>query len=95
MGKKLGYMRLNNIISKRSKICRGEIRKGYVPILVGREDDVVEKMWLPTNLISHPSIVALLDNSAHEFGYTHHQGLLKITHHPHPFKTILNTISPQ
>ncbi|KAF4373246.1 hypothetical protein G4B88_007259 [Cannabis sativa] len=82
MGKKLGYM-------------RGEIRKGYVPILVGREDDVVEKMWLPTNLISHPSIVALLDSSAHEFGYTHHQGLLKITHHPHPFKTILNTISPQ
>ncbi|KAL6140418.1 hypothetical protein ACLB2K_058717 [Fragaria x ananassa] len=66
-------------------------RKGYVPVLVGKqgdEDDLMEKLWLPIKLLNHPRIVALLKNSADEFGFRQ-QGLLKIvTQDVHLFKVV-------
>ncbi|KAL6144200.1 hypothetical protein ACLB2K_054895 [Fragaria x ananassa] len=64
-------------------------RKGYVPVLVGKqgdEDDLMEKLWMPIKLLDHPRIVVLLKNSADEFGFRQ-QGLLKIvTQDVHLFK---------
>lgn len=58
------------------KQWRGErVRKGYVPMFVGKEGDM-EKLWIPIKLISHPSIVSLLRSSTHEFGFQQ-RGLLK------------------
>ncbi|PON32551.1 hypothetical protein PanWU01x14_360430 [Parasponia andersonii] len=50
--------------STRESIRRSDrIRKGYVPVLVGKKD-VVEKLWLSVKLIRHPYVVALLNRSA-------------------------------
>ncbi|GMN54983.1 hypothetical protein TIFTF001_024112 [Ficus carica] len=93
MGKKLiPYVRLSNAETTGRSSRSEKIRKGYVPVLVGREDHDVEKLWLPTKLIGHPSIVALLDSSADEFGYTQ-QGLLKISHDIDLFKRMVKIIS--
>ena len=91
MGKNFStYMRLSSGETMRRDNYKA--RKGYVPVLVGREDDVVEKLWLPTKMICHPSVVALLNSSADEFGYAG-QGLLKISHDVDPFKRLIKTIS--
>lgn len=70
---------------------RESVRKGYVPVLVGKEGDM-EKLWIPIKLISHPSIVSLLSRSAHEFGFQQ-QGLLKIKHDVHVFKVMIKSLS--
>ncbi len=71
-------------------------RKGYVPVLVGKqgdEDDLMEKLWMPIKLLNHPRIVALLNNSADEFGFRQ-QGLLKIvTQDVHLFKGMIGSLS--
>ena len=51
-------------------------RKGKVPVLVG-EGEEMERLLIPTTLIKHPYIAALLEMSANEFGYQQ-QGALKI-----------------
>ncbi|KAI4308121.1 hypothetical protein L6164_031227 [Bauhinia variegata] len=68
------------------------IRKGYIPVLVGRGDGNMEKNWLPIKLIQHPTIVELLEKSADEFGY-HQQGLLRISSDADTFKGILRQVS--
>lgn len=70
---------------------RDRFRKGYVPILVGKEMGDMEKLWIPIKLLSHPRIVALLRRSAHEFGFQQ-QGLLKIKHDVHLFKGMIKSI---
>ncbi|PQQ10275.1 hypothetical protein Pyn_05168 [Prunus yedoensis var. nudiflora] len=66
-------------LSSSERVERERVRKGYVPILVGKEMGDMEKVWIPIKLLSHPRIVALLRRSAHEFGFQQ-QGLLKIKH---------------
>lgn len=72
------------------------IRKGHVPVLVGKqgdEDDLMEKLWMPIKLINHPRIIALLNNSADEFGFRQ-QGLLKIiTQDVHLVKGMIESLS--
>ena len=51
-------------------------QKGKVPVLVG-EGEEMERLLIPTKLIKHPYIAALLEMSANEFGYQQ-QGALKI-----------------
>ncbi|KAL6319120.1 hypothetical protein AAG906_011199 [Vitis piasezkii] len=46
------------------------------PCLVG-EGEVMERLMIPTKMIKHPYIVALLEMSANEFGYRQH-GTIKI-----------------
>lgn len=90
-----GYARLNppTAAAAETTTFGGKVRKGYVPVLVGREEEKMEKVWLPTKLIAHPRVVALLNTSADEFGYSHHQGLLRITHDVAPFKSMIQSIS--
>ncbi|KAH7533708.1 hypothetical protein FEM48_Zijuj04G0206200 [Ziziphus jujuba var. spinosa] len=88
------YMRLNHRAETygRSRSSSGKVRKGYVPVLVGRDGAMMEKLWLPTKLIGHPQVVALLNSSADEFGYSQ-QGLLKIDYDIVPFKRMIEIIS--
>ncbi|KAJ1385330.1 Small auxin-up RNA [Sesbania bispinosa] len=64
--------------------------KGYVPVLVGKGEDM-ERIHVSIKAIHHPTIVELLDQSAHEYG--HQQGLLRIKCDTHSFKAIIDRIS--
>ncbi|KAK9749169.1 hypothetical protein RND81_02G106700 [Saponaria officinalis] len=77
-----------------SRHYKQEIRKGYVPIMVGKyeEEELVEKFMVPTKLMKHSSILALLQLSFNEFGYNHH-GVLHIPCDPHYFRETLDQIS--
>ncbi|GMG98419.1 hypothetical protein Nepgr_000259 [Nepenthes gracilis] len=68
-----------------------EIRKGHVPMMVGNEG-AKEKFMVPTRFIHHPSIIALLDLSADEFGYDQ-QGVLQIPCEPEYFREIIGKLS--
>lgn len=65
------------------------IRRGYVPFVVGREE---ERFMVPMGWMKHPSIVALLQLSANEFGY-HQEGVLHIPCEPHVFRDVLCKLS--
>ncbi|ESR50372.1 hypothetical protein CICLE_v10033958mg [Citrus x clementina] len=67
-------------------------RKGYVPVLVGQEEMVMERVLIPTKLIDHPYIVSLLELSAKEFGY-HQQGLLQIPYDANCLKKMVHIIT--
>ncbi|MCD9561067.1 hypothetical protein HAX54_020024 [Datura stramonium] len=63
---------------RRSDDDQVNIRKGYIPVLVGNEDqEILEKVMLPMRLMKDPCIVTLLDMSAHELGYNQ-PGTLRI-----------------
>jgi len=68
---------------------RPEIRRGYVPFVVGREE---ERFMVAVEWMKHPSIVALLQLSANEFGY-HQEGVLHIPCDPHVFRDTLCKLS--
>ncbi|GAB2274563.1 hypothetical protein Dimus_009330 [Dionaea muscipula] len=61
-----------------------EIRKGFVPVMVGSE-----RFMIRTRLMMHPSIVALLELSADEFGYEQ-EGVLQIPCEPEYFRQTIN-----
>lgn len=65
-------------------------RKGYVPVVVGGEG-VRERFLVPTQLLGHPTIVALLEMSANEFGYGQ-EGVLQIPCEPQSFREILKSL---
>lgn len=74
------------------KIDEDRARKGYVPVLVGQEKTMMERILLPTKLIDHPDVVALLELSAKEYGYRQ-QGLLQIPYDADCFKKMIENIS--
>ncbi|KAL5165076.1 Auxin-responsive protein SAUR71 [Glycine soja] len=65
-------------------------RRGYVPVLVGKGKEGMEKIWVTIKAIQHQTIVELLEQSAKEYGYQN--GLLKITCDADKFKAILHNI---
>ncbi|GAB2274564.1 hypothetical protein Dimus_009331 [Dionaea muscipula] len=67
-------------------------RKGYVPVMVGNELGVKEKFMVRTQYMTHPSIMALLQLSADEFGYCQ-QGVLQIPCEPDCFRQIISNLS--
>ncbi|GAB4824634.1 hypothetical protein Ancab_007506 [Ancistrocladus abbreviatus] len=67
-----------------------ETRKGYVPVMVGSEG-VKEKFMVPIEFIKHPSIVAMLELSADEFGYKQ-EGVIQIPCEPECFREIINKL---
>ncbi|KAK7316688.1 hypothetical protein RJT34_00335 [Clitoria ternatea] len=66
-------------------------RRGYVPVLVGKEEEDVEKIWVTIKAIQHLTIVELLEKSVDKYGYQH--GLLRIIHDVDNFKAILHNIT--
>ncbi|ESR50373.1 hypothetical protein CICLE_v10033945mg [Citrus x clementina] len=84
------YVRLRG--HKLNKEDGDRARKGYVPVLVGQEEMVMERVLIPTKLIDHPYIVSLLELSAKEFGY-HQQGLLQVPYDANCLKKMVHIIS--
>lgn len=68
------------------------IRKGYVPIVVGNHEEVMEKILIPMKLIKHPYVITLLDFSANELGYNQ-EGTLRILCQVESFKRMIYIIS--
>ncbi|KAL2322486.1 hypothetical protein Fmac_026865 [Flemingia macrophylla] len=67
-------------------------RKGYVPVLVGKREEDMEKIWVTIiEAIQHLTVVELLEKSTNEYG--HQKGLLKIKHDADKFKAILDSKS--
>nr|XP_027101793.1 auxin-responsive protein SAUR40-like [Coffea arabica] len=67
-------------------------RKGYVPVLVGTDNEDMERLCIPVKLINHPSLASLLDDSVLDLGYTQH-GLLRVSCGAEDFKEIVKNIS--
>ncbi|GAB2214841.1 hypothetical protein Droror1_Dr00019205 [Drosera rotundifolia] len=70
----------------------GGVKKGYVPLMVGNELGAKEKFMVRTCYMTHPSIVALLELSADEFGYGQ-EGVLQIPCDPYRFREIISNLS--
>ncbi|RWR81897.1 auxin-responsive protein SAUR71-like protein [Cinnamomum micranthum f. kanehirae] len=64
--------------------------RGYVPMLVGLEK--MERFEVHTKFLSHPSMVALLEMAALEFGYEQ-QGILRIPCEVEYFSQVVDMIS--
>ncbi|KAL9230731.1 hypothetical protein vseg_006045 [Gypsophila vaccaria] len=67
------------------------IRRGYVPIMVGKYEEEEERFMVPTKLMTHAFIINLLELYANEFGYQH-KGVLYICCEPHFFRENLDQI---
>nr|KYP34548.1 hypothetical protein KK1_044487 [Cajanus cajan] len=67
-----------------------QVRKGYVPVLVGKGKST-EKIWVSIEAIQHPTVVQLLHQSADELGYQ--QGVLRIIYDVNIFKDIIHNAS--
>lgn len=81
------------VLEWKAEITMEEVRKGYVPVLVGKEEKMMEKIWVPIKLIKHPTIVELLNKSADEFGYQHQHGVLRIIYDAASFKAFIQDAS--
>ncbi|KAF7846944.1 hypothetical protein BT93_L3549 [Corymbia citriodora subsp. variegata] len=68
------------------------VRKGYVPVLVGKDAGMMERLHVPTKLMGHPFVAALVELLANEFGYEQ-QGLLRIPYDSDCFKQKIRRIS--
>ncbi|OWM78776.1 hypothetical protein CDL15_Pgr002947 [Punica granatum] len=69
-------------------------RKGYVPVMVGKDQEMMERLDIPTKIVEHPYIVNLLEMSADEFGYGQ-QGLIRIQDDPDSFKQMVKRIAKE
>ncbi|CAN4094252.1 unnamed protein product [Withania somnifera] len=87
----LNYVRLRNDYHEIIQEKDQAIQKGYIPIVVGNHEDVMEKILIPMKLIKHPYVVNLLDFSAHELGYNQ-EGTLRILCHVESFKRMMHII---
>ena len=65
--------------------------KGYVPILVGK-DEMMERFLLHVKLFRDPCILVLLENAADEFGYKQ-EGILRIPCDVDHFRQVVGDIS--
>ncbi|OIT27627.1 hypothetical protein A4A49_54847 [Nicotiana attenuata] len=81
------YVRFNDMQEKDDQA----IRKGYIPVIVGNEEEM-ERVMIPMKLMKHPCIVTLLDISALELGYNQ-PGALRIHCQVEHFKRMLHTMS--
>ena len=68
------------------------VLRGYVPLLVGGDDEDEEKFVVHLTQLKNPNVSCLLDMAAQEFGYGQ-QGVLRIPCDVQQFKLIFNQIS--
>lgn len=69
-------------------------KKGYIPLMVGKDHETMERLDIPTKIVEHPCVVNLLETSADEFGYSN-QGPIKIRCDPDSFKQMVKRISKE
>lgn len=68
------------------------IPKGYVPMLVGCEEGKMERVKVHVRLLKDPSVAALLEMAAIEFGYKQ-QGILRVPWDAQQFRLMVDAIS--
>ena len=68
-----------------------ECQKAYIPMLVGKEEEKMEKIMVHIKILNHESFKVLLEMAEREFGYKH-EGLLRIPCSVTHFMAIVNFI---
>ncbi|EHA8588821.1 auxin-responsive protein SAUR71-like [Cocos nucifera] len=68
------------------------IPKGCIPMLVGCEEGKVERILVPIRLLKDPSVAALLEMAAIEFGYRQ-QGILRVPWDAQQFRQMVDAVS--
>ena len=69
----------------------GGVPRGCVPLhVVGQGDEEGERFVVRVEVLRHPSVAALLDMAAQEFGYRQ-EGILRVPCAVHQFKQALST----
>lgn len=68
--------------------------KGYVPVLVGdiNIDEIKERYFVHIKMLKEPSIIALFEKAAEEFGYRQ-EGILMIPCGVEQFRRTINRTS--
>ncbi|CAM0876278.1 unnamed protein product [Alopecurus aequalis] len=70
----------------------GGVPRGCMPVMVlGDGDEKGERFVVPVETLRHPSLGALLEMAAQEFGYKH-EGILRVPCTVHQFKQALSTV---
>ncbi|WOL03375.1 auxin-responsive protein SAUR71-like [Canna indica] len=72
----------------RNKEEGGMVRRGYVPMLVGKKGKE-ERFVVHTKLFKHPYFVVLLEMAEREFGYNH-PGVLRIPCDAEQFRSVVD-----
>ncbi|XP_073101264.1 auxin-responsive protein SAUR71-like [Elaeis guineensis] len=80
------------VIHSCSGCMENRVPKGYVPVLVGREDGVKERFLVRVSLLNDPCIGLLLDMAAREYGYRQ-EGILRIPCDVEQFRLVIDAIS--
>ncbi|XP_020271241.1 uncharacterized protein LOC109846413 [Asparagus officinalis] len=71
---------------------QGRARKGHVPVLVGRGEEV-ERFAVNVKFFNDPSMVALLEMAADELGDSSRGGVLRVTCDVDHFRRVVSVIS--
>nr|GEU89715.1 auxin-responsive protein SAUR72-like [Tanacetum cinerariifolium] len=75
-----------------SSVQEDVVRKGYLAVWVGRDEDDMKKFVIPTDYLAHQAFSLLLRDAEDEFGFQQ-EGILKIPCDIPLFEEILKTIS--
>lgn len=70
------------------------VPRGCVPVRVCGGDGEDERFVVPVKALRHPSIAALLEDAAEEFGYNQ-EGVLRVPCGVHQFRDVLAAVSPR
>ncbi|KAL4583987.1 hypothetical protein LXL04_008575 [Taraxacum kok-saghyz] len=68
------------------------VRKGYLAVWVGRDEDAMKKFVIPTDYLTHQAFSLLLRDAEEEFGFQQ-EGILKIPCDIPLFENILKTMT--
>ncbi|XP_071710936.1 uncharacterized protein [Rutidosis leptorrhynchoides] len=68
------------------------VRKGYLAVCVGREEDEMKKFVIPTDYLAHQAFSVLLRDAEEEFGFQQ-EGILKIPCDVPLFENILKMMT--
>ncbi|KVI05799.1 uncharacterized protein LOC112509258 [Cynara cardunculus var. scolymus] len=92
--KTLSFSDISNSNSSSSSPSSQEdvVRKGYLAVWVGREEDEMKKFVIPTDYLAHQAFSVLLREAEEEFGFQQ-EGILKIPCDISLFEKILKMMS--
>ncbi|RWW07313.1 hypothetical protein GW17_00029310 [Ensete ventricosum] len=83
---------LNRLLSGKEVWAEEKIPKGYVPMLVGDEEDQAERFLVHVKLLNDRRFVALMEMAAGEFGYNQ-QGIIRMPCNAQHFQRMVDGIS--
>lgn len=83
---------LDRLLSGKEEWAEEKIPKGYVPMLVGDEEDQPERFLVHVKLLNDRRFVALMEMAAGEFGYNQ-QGIIRMPCNARHFQRMVDVIS--